>query len=179
MKKLYVILSLALILCFMLGCQDKVAIAELKEVKARTALVEQNKELARKWVEAWNKKDFESYNELLAPEFALYYPSRSTDGRSQEETIEVGKMLAKAFPDISWSVEELIATEDKVVFRVIERGTHEGEFIGISPTGKKYEMSAIWIARIENGKIIEQREDFDMLGLYQQLGMELKPKEEK
>jgi len=42
---------------------------------------------------------------------------------------------------------------------------------------KKMKKSERWISRIENGKVVEQREDFDMLGLYQQLGMELKPKE--
>ena len=179
MKKLCIILPLAMIICFMVGCQDKEAMAELEAFRAQAALVEQNKELARKWLEAWNKGDFETFKELLAPDFVLYYPSRSTKPISQEETLEIGKMLQKAFPDIKWSMEELIATEDKTIIRVIERGTHEGEFMGIPATGNKYEMSAIWISRIEKGKIVEQREDFDMLGLYQQLGMELKPKEEE
>ena len=179
MKKLCMILPLAMILCFVVGCQDKAAMAELEEFRAQAALVEQNKELANKWLEAWNNGDFETFKELLAPDFVLYYPSRSTKSLSQEETIEIGKMLQKAFPDINWSMEELIVTKDKVVFRIIERGTHEGEFQGIPATGNKHEMSAIWISRIENGKIVEQREDFDMLGLYQQLGMELKPKKER
>jgi steroid delta-isomerase-like uncharacterized protein len=179
MIKLFVILPLTMILCFIVGCQDKEAMAELEEFKAQAALVEQNKELALKWLETWNQGDFGAFEKLLAPDFALYYPSKSTKSLSQAETIEIGKMLQKAFPDINWSMEELIATVDKVVLRVIERGTHQGEFQGIAATGNKHEMSAIWICRIENGKIVEQREDFDMLGLYQQLGMELKPKEEK
>ncbi len=179
MKKLLMILTLVLVLGFTFGCQEKAAMAELEQFRAQAALVEQNKELANKWLEAWNNGDFETFKELLAPDFVLYYPSRSTKPLSQEETIEIGKMLQKAFPDINWSVEELIVTEDKVVFRLIERGTHEGEFQGIPATGNKHEMSAIWISRIENGKIVEQREDVDMLGLYQQLGMELKPKKEK
>ena len=179
MKKLLMILLLALILCVMVGCQDKEAMAEFEAFKAQAEVEEQNKELARNWLEAWNKGDFETFKELLAPDFVLYFPSRSTKPISQEETIEMGKMLQKAFPDINWSLEELIVTEDKFVIRVIERGTHEGEFQGIPATGNKYEMSAIWISRIENGKIVEQREDFDMLGLYQQLGMEFKPKKEK
>ncbi len=49
--------------------------------------------------------------------------------------------------------------------------------MGIPATGNKYETSEISISRIENGKIVEQREELDKLGLYQQLGMELKPKE--
>jgi len=177
MKKLLIILPLALILCFMVGCQDKEAMAELEAMKAQAEVEEQNKELARKMFEAWGKGDFETYKELLAPDYANYYPSRSTTPMSQEETIEIRKMLQKAFPDISWSIEELIATEDKVIIRFIERGTHEGEFQGIPATGNKYESSGISIRRIENGKVVEEREELDLLGLYQQLGMELKPKE--
>ena len=177
MKKLCIILTLTLILCFMVGCQDKEAMAELEEMKAQAEVEEQNKELARKMFEAWGKGDFETYKELLAPDYANYYPSRSTTPMSQEETIEIRKMLQKAFPDISWSIEELIATEDKVIIRFIERGTHEGEFMGIPATGNKYETSGISIRRIENGKVVEEREELDKLGLYQQLGMELKPKE--
>ncbi len=179
MKKLCMILPMALILCFMVGCQDKEALPELEEMKAQAEVEEQNKELARKMFEAWGKGDFETYKELLAPDYVYYLPSISTTPMSQEETIEIRKMLQKAFPDISWSIEELIATEDKVIIRFIERGTHEGEFMGIPATGNKYETSGISIRRIENGKVVEEREDFDMLGLYQQLGMELKPKEGK
>jgi steroid delta-isomerase-like uncharacterized protein len=163
----------------MVGCQDKEAMAELEAMKAQAEVEEQNKELVTRYVEAWNTGDFEAFKEVLAPDFFYYLPSRSTKPMSLEETIEMGKMLQKAFPDISWSMEELIATEDKVIIRVIERGTHEGEFMGIPATGNKYEISEISISRIENGKIVEQREELDKLGLYQQLGMELKPKEEE
>jgi len=179
MKKLLLILPLALILCFMVGCQDKAAMAELEEFRAQVEVEEQNKDLVNRMWEAWSKGDFETYKELLAPDYACYFPSRSTKPMSQEETIEIRKMLRKAFPDISWSMEELIATEDKVIMRVIERGTHKGEYMGIPATGNKYENSGISITRIENGKVVEQREELDILGLMQQLGMELKPKEEE
>ncbi len=179
MKKLLMILPLALILCFMVGCQDKEAMAELEEMKAQAEVEEQNKALVTRYVEAWNTGDFEAFKEVLAPDYAYYLPSRSTKPMSLEETIEMFKMLQKAFPDISWSMEELIASEDKVIIRFIEKGTHVGEFMGIPATGNKYETSGIGIIRIENGKIVEMRDEFDMLGLYQQLGMELKPKEAK
>ena len=179
MKKLLTVIPLVILLCFTFGCQDKETIAELEEMKAQAEVEEQNKALVTRYVEAWNTGDFEAFKEVLAPDYAYYLPSRSTKPMSLEETIEMFKMLQKAFPDISWSMEELIATEDKVIIRVIERGTHEGEFMGIPATGNKYEISEISISRIENGKIVEQREELDKLGLYQQLGYEMKPKEEK
>jgi len=57
------------------------------------------------------------------------------------------------------------------------RGTHEGEWQGIPPTGNKVETSAIFITRIVNGKIVEHREEDNSLGFMMQLGMELVPKQ--
>ena len=177
MKKSFMILPLTLILCFMVGCQNKEAMAELEAMKAQAEVEEQNKELVKRSWEAWGKGDFETLKELLAPDYVYYFPSRSTKLVSLEETIEFRKMLQKAFPDISWSIEELFAVEDRVIVRFMMRGTHEGEFEGIPPTGNKIELSGIVITRIENGKIVEDKEEFDQFGEMQQLGMELKPKE--
>jgi len=176
MKKLCMILPMALVLCFMVGCQDKEAMAELEEMKAQAEVEEQNKGLVKRMYEAWEKGDFEAYKEVVAPDFAYYSPSRSTKPMSREETIEFGKMLQKVFPDSSYSI-EVIAVEDRVISRFIVRGTHEGEYRGIPATGNKTESSGIEIFRIENGKIVESKEEFDQLGLMMQLGMELKPKE--
>jgi steroid delta-isomerase-like uncharacterized protein len=115
---------------------------------------------------------------VVAPEYVWYLPSISTEPKSREETIEFGKTLPIAFPDFSYSIEELIAVEDRVISLFIFRGTHEGEFQGIPATGNKIECSGVMISRIENGKIVEDKEEMDMLGFMQQLGMELKPKED-
>jgi len=180
MKKLYIILPLALILCFMTGCQDEEAMAEPEEFRAQAALEEQNKELVRKMMEAtWSKGDFETLKELLVPDYTFYYPSNSPNPVSREELIEFVEMYRKAIPDISMSIEELISTDDKIIIRFVERGTHMGEFMDIPATGNKYEVSGIGIIRIENGKVVEMREEYDVLGFMQQLGMELNPKEEK
>jgi steroid delta-isomerase-like uncharacterized protein len=177
MKKLSMILPLALILCFMVSCQDKEAMAELEAMKAQAEVEEQNKELVKRLWEAWSKGDFEAFKELVAPDFAHYLPSGSTKPSSREETIEIGKGLHNAFPDITFSIEGLIAEGDRVTVRFIYRGTHKGEFEGIPATGNEFEGSGISISRIENGKVVEQRKEIDALGMMQQLGMELKPKE--
>ena len=177
MKKLCMILPLALILCFMVGCQDKEAIAELEAMKAQAAVEEQNKEIVKQVWELYGKGDFEAFKELYAPEFVYYSPSATPKPVSIEEAIEFGKMIFKAAPDSSWTIEELFAAGDRVITRWIYKGTHEGEFMGIPPTGNKVEFGGITIARIKDGKIVESREDYDYFGFMQQLGMELKPKE--
>ena len=177
MKKLFMILPLALILCFMVGCQDKAAMAELEEFKAQAAVEEQNKELVLRFYEEIDKQNFDAAIAMLASEYGLYTPSNSPKPRSPEESIGALKMALRVSPDTNYGVEELYAVGDRVIARFVVTGTHEGDLPGFAATGNKFEYSAIVIARIENGKIIEEKIEFDELGFMQQLGMELKPKE--
>ena len=177
MKKLYMILPMALILCFMVGCQDKEAMAELEAMKAQAEVEEQNKELIRNYLKEMDNKNFEIFNEVYAPDAKIYFPSNSSEPMSLEQSVPMVKSFSAAFPDFNHSIEELIAKGDKVILRAIDRGTHQGEFNGIPATGKKIEFGVIAIFHIEERKIIEGWEEFDMLGFMQQLGMELKPKE--
>ena len=177
MKKLSMILPLALILCFMVGCQDKEAMAELEAMKDQAEVEEQNKEMIRNGIEEMAKKNYEVLREIYSPAAKIYIPSNSSEPISIEQSIQMVKSFHAAFPDFSTSIEELIAVGDKVIVRVIDRGTHEGEIMGIPATGKKIEMSIIAIFYFKEGKIIEVREEVNFFGFYQQLGFELKPKE--
>ena len=177
MKKLTVILPLALILCFMVGCQNKAAMAELEEFKAQAEIEKQNEALYRGIIEEINKGNSEYFNEFYSPDSLYYFPSNNPKPLSREESQEFVKGFFKAFPDLNFSIEELFAVEDRIIVRYILRGTHKEDWRGIPATGKKFEISSTFIIRIENGKVVEEREDFDQLGFLQQLGMELKPKE--
>ena len=178
MKKLLMILPLALILCFMVGCQDKGAMAELEAMKAQAEVEAQNKDLVKREIEEWDKGNTEIYMEFYAPDYVSYFPSnRLEESKSKEERIEERKMLLRTFPDMNRSIEELYAVGDRVIVRIMTTGTHEGEFLGIPATGNKTEFGEIVIFHIKNGKIIETRYDMDMLGMVMQLGFELKPKE--
>ena len=178
MKKLIVV-SLAVLLCFTFACQNKAEKAELEKYRTQAKVEEQNKALVSRMWEAWNKRDFEAWKEMHAPDYLSYSPSNSAKPLSREETIEMGKTFFIGLPDAITSVEELTAFGDRVISRWIMKGTHKGEFWGIPATGNKIECSGIMVSRIKNGKIVEDREDADMLTLMQQLGMELKPKEIK
>ena len=68
------------------------------------------------------------------------------------------------------TIEEMIAEGDALAQRYTGRGTHEGEFMGIAPTGKRVEFEGISAVRIREGKIVEYRGMPDMLGLLQQIG---------
>lgn len=169
------IILLSLIFSFMMGCQEKEATAELEAMKVQ----EQNKALIRKTLEEWNKGNFDFFMETTTPDYVYYYPSGNPNPVSREVTVESTKRFWKSFPDISVSIEEIIAEGDKITTRYVVRGTHEGEFMGIPATGKKIEVSGITIGRIENGKFVEEWEEMDYYGLMIQLGMELKPQSSK
>jgi steroid delta-isomerase-like uncharacterized protein len=174
MKKPILVGVLAVLLCFTFGCQNKAEKAELEKFRAQAKLEEQNKTIANREWEAWSKGDFEAFKEVVAPEYVWYFPSGSTKPRSREEAIETMKIIHNV-ADATFSIEEMFAAGNRVIVRYIMRGVHRGEWQGIPATGKKIEVSGIMIHRIENGKVVEDREEFDMLGIYQQLGMELKP----
>ena len=179
MKKLLLILPLAMILCVMVGCQDKAAMAELEEFKAQAAVEEQNIAIVKRLIEELNKGNPEIIEDVYAPDSVFYSPSSSPKPLSRDELIEFAKMNFKAVPDLNYSIEEIFSVENKVIVRFIVTGTHEGEFQGIPATGNQVKVSSIIIYSLKDEKIVEEREDADYLGLWIQLGFELKPEEEK
>lgn len=142
-----------------------------------TEIQEQNEALIRRTFEELTNQNDEIYQEAYAPEYGWYFPSNNPKPMSREEEHEFVKALWDAFPDLYFRIEELIAKDDRIIVRFTSGGTHMGEWQGIPATGNKIEGCGIWLARIENGKIVEAREDYDLMGWMQQLGMELKPKE--
>ena len=179
MKKYLCAVPLVLLLCFACACQDKAAMAKLNRFEAQAKVEEQNLAFVNRLFDELNKKNADIHQELYAPEYRWYFPSANPKGLTREEESGFVKSLWAAFPDCHWDVEDIVVHGDRVVVRFIFRGTHTGEFQGILPTGNKTEAGGIWMGRVQDGKIIECREDDDVLGWMQQMGMELKPIETK
>ncbi len=177
MKKRLMIFSLILIFCSMVGCQNKEATVELDAIKSQKEAEEQNMELIRSYFAAIDKGDFDIYDEIYTEDAAFYSPSGSGEPMSKDHDIETKKMHFQVFPDLVHTIEEIIAKGDKVIVRTNAHGTHLGEHEGIPVTGNKIGSSAIQIFQIDNGKIVNVWEESDLLGLFLQIGMELKPME--
>ena len=129
------------------------------------------------WTE-WNNRNIEFFLEVLdSAEYVYIEPIDNPNPMFRKELIELMKKIWKEMPDGTLNVEELMATGDKVITTYIYKGTHSQEYFGISATGNKIKSSGINIVRIKDGKIIEELENFDDLSYYEQLGLELKPKE--
>ena len=174
MKNLCMILPLALILCFMVGCQDKAAMAELEAMKAQAAVEEQNEASFRYMLEETDKGNYAAWDEVCSADYVSHWGVISWN---LEEHKQANRPLLVAFPDFKHEINNMIARGDRVVARVTLTGTHEGEYMGISPTGNKINYTGMLEGRFSEGKLVELWGVGDMLTLMQQLGMELKPKE--
>jgi steroid delta-isomerase-like uncharacterized protein len=131
--------------------------------------LEENKALVRRFYEeVLNGHDVDQAEELIAPNYVLYFPGGPMDRERQKQTHSV---FRAAFPDLHFTIEDMLAEGDKVATRFTWRGTHQGLFQGISPTGKQVTVSGIALSRIAEGKVVEDRTDLDLLGLLQQLGV--------
>jgi len=74
-------------------------------------------------------------------------------------------------PDVHFTIEDIIAEEDFIVVRYTTRGTHQGNFMGIPPTGKQVSGTGMFMDRIVNGKAVEQWLNGNTPGLLQQIGV--------
>jgi steroid delta-isomerase-like uncharacterized protein len=132
---------------------------------------EENKALAKRaWEEMFNQKKLEVIDELFASDY-IYHGPQGQEFRGTETLKQLLSSYLEAFPDLHMEIEDLIAEGDKIVSRVVSRGTHKGELHGIPPTGKEVTGTIILITRIADGKFVEDWESRDDLGMLQQLGV--------
>lgn len=107
---------------------------------------------------------------LVSPQAAFHVPGRLEPVRGPTGYLEIIAMMRGGFPDIQWTLEETIIQGDKIAARYIMRGTHQGAFFGVPPTGRTIEVPAINFYYLANGMIIREYGQPDMLGLLQQIG---------
>jgi steroid delta-isomerase-like uncharacterized protein len=130
-----------------------------------------NKALAKRLIdEAFNAGRLEVVDEVFSNDFVGHDPALPQDMRGPAAAKELIAGYRAAFPDIRLTIEDQIAEGDRVVTRWRGTGTHRGELFGIAPTGKQATVDGITIDRIVNGRIAESWDNWDTLGLMQQLG---------
>jgi len=177
-KKLCMILPVGLILCFIASCQNKAEKAELEKYRTQAKVEVQNKEVVKSyWNGKWNERRPGILDELQTPNVVYHGTSMQMNGL--EEYKKVYGIFLSAFQDTKLTIEGIIAEGDTVMTRVKMTGMHKGDFEGIPATGKVVTLSAFTVFRLVDGKIAEEWEILDDLGLMTQLGMELKPREVK
>ncbi len=135
-------------------------------------MAEENKALARRSWQIVTQGSLDTLQDALAEvyaeEFVMHEPDEDVLGI--EGLTRFVSMIRAGFPDLRVMLEDAIAEGEKVVSRWIAQGTHQGELMGIAPTGNRVTITGITIHRIEDGKIVEEWENWDALGMMQQLG---------
>ena len=134
--------------------------------------LEENIQTMRRWFkEVWNEGKTQTIHDLLAPNaVARGQEGAETELRGPEEFEKFVKKIRNAFPDITVSVEDILGVDDKVVIRWSATMTHSGNGLGLAATGKRVRSTGISIARLQGGKIMEGWDNWDQLGMLQQIG---------
>lgn len=135
---------------------------------ATGAQTEAHKALVQRFVdEFWNSGNLTAADELMTGDAVIHEPVAGT----LEDLKAVATMIRSAFPNWHATVEEMVVEGDRVAERWTGRGTHQGQFQNIAPTGKPVVVPGVVFYRITDGKIAEFRGQFDRMSLMQQLGV--------
>jgi steroid delta-isomerase-like uncharacterized protein len=139
----------------------------------------ENKEIARKFMdECWSQGKLDPMQELVSAKCNFHDPVFPSLGAGADNIKRHISTCRNGFPDLKFTIEDTIAERNEVVLHWTARGTHKGQFLGMAPTNKKATVSGTSIFRIENGKIVEQWADWNLMSLMEQLGMATAPKAE-
>jgi steroid delta-isomerase-like uncharacterized protein len=131
---------------------------------------DENKALARRVVEeVWNRGNVAVVDETFAADYVEHNPRPG-----QEAGIDGYKsgvaMMRSAFPDLRLDLQDVIAEDDRVAIRYTLHGTHQGELMGLPPSGNSVSSDGMVFARLQDGRIVERWGVQDMLTVLQQIG---------
>lgn len=133
---------------------------------------EKNKgQYCRTFEEVFSQGNLTLIDELVAPDFLNHEVPPGMNNRGPDSMRQVVTMLRTAFPDLHFTIEELVAEGDTVAGRVTMSGTHLGPFQGIAPTGRPFQQDHMHFVRFRGGLAIEHRAVRDDLGMMRQLGV--------
>ena len=131
---------------------------------------EANKNVVTTTFEVMARHDFDALDDLMDEDVTFSDPLVELEGLDAYKDMMRGRF--SALPDTESEFHEMVAEDDVVVVHFAYRGTHEGEYQGIEPTGNVVEGTAVMIDRFKDGKIVERTEEFDTLSWFQQLGVD-------
>jgi steroid delta-isomerase-like uncharacterized protein len=117
-----------------------------------------------------NTADENLAQQLISPVAKFYVPGQSEPLQGPKGYLMIIAMMRGGFPDIQWTIEDMITENNKVAVRFTRRGTHKGVFMGVPATEKSIVVQAMNFYRLADNQIIEEFGQPDMLGLLTQIG---------
>jgi steroid delta-isomerase-like uncharacterized protein len=137
-------------------------------------LIEQNKSIALRFAkDGWGTNPHwkKTWDELMSADVVYHFNSAAKPIVGLEANKGFNESLFQGFPDIHHTVEDVVAEDDKVVYRTTIQGTNTGNFLGTPPTGKFVKVNDFTLLRIADGKIAEWWYECNLLEVMQQLGL--------
>lgn len=116
-----------------------------------------------------NNGDYSAMRDLLHPDYVYRSPDQELHGPDALENLFTA--YRNGLPDLETSIDDLIVSGDQVLISITLRGAHTGKLMGIPATGKRLTVRGMVLSRLQDGKIVEEWEILDMLGMYRQLGV--------
>ena len=141
---------------------------------------EDNKAVVRRVIEEmFNQGNLDTADELIAPDYVDHDPAMPEEVRGPEGFKEFAAAYRAAFPDLHMEIEAQIAEGDLVATRWTATGTHEGDLMGIAPTGRRVRQPGMDINRFSDGKVAETWEGYNPMVMMQQIGAIPSPEEQR
>lgn len=132
--------------------------------------------LHRWFEEVWNQGRESAIDELAA-EDAVTHGLKDASGKDvtgREGFKPFHRQFRAAFPDMHFAIEDSFTDGDKVFVRCRVTASHTGPGLTATPTNKRVDFTGMCLARVKDGRIVEGWNNFDLLTMYRQLGMELR-----
>jgi steroid delta-isomerase-like uncharacterized protein len=126
--------------------------------------------ITRLFEEILNRRKLDLLDDIVAADYVDHYPLAGRPPGPARVRLQMQNLFA-SFPDVDYSLEDLVAEGDLVAARYVLNGTHEGEFMGIEATGKRVTVRGMDFFRVSGGLIAEYWECLDKLSLLRQLGV--------
>ena len=142
----------------------------------RTASVEQNEAVVHQVLALIDERNLDEAFELYALDY-IYHGPGGQELRGRDSIRGLWEVFLVGLPDLHSTIEDMVSAGDKVVLRWRIEGTHTGEFLGVAPTNRKISLDVTEIFRIADGQLAEAWDQYDRLGLMQQLGTIPMPEE--
>jgi steroid delta-isomerase-like uncharacterized protein len=140
-------------------------------MEARMSTLEDNKAVVRRFIdEIFVAGSADAVDSLIAPDAQFHtYPFGDDPRGGMRAAIE---RVRVGLSDVTFTTQDLVAEGDLVAARLTTAGTQTGPFMGMPPTGKRYEIEELHLFRIRNGQVTEHWHQFDQMGMLRQLGVQ-------
>jgi steroid delta-isomerase-like uncharacterized protein len=141
--------------------------------------VEENIQLIRRWFqEIWNEGKIQTVHDLLSPDaVGRGQTITQSEIHGPKDFVPFVQQIRAAFPDIHVEIEDAFGAGDKVVARWSATMTHRGDHLGLPATGKQVRITGTTIARIRKGQVVEGWDNWDQLGMLEQIGAYAPPQD--